>query len=94
MNTGKTLCIKRFFGTSENAVKSQTNLERRVGLCPRRHRQEAPESRRFALHLATDSVRHALRENALAASLHDSSIPRKSDRFSQSVVSLRFLTGQ
>jgi exodeoxyribonuclease VII large subunit len=45
------------------------NLDRRVGLCPRRHRQEAPQSRRLALHFATDFVGHPFRENALAASL-------------------------
>jgi hypothetical protein len=28
------------------------NLDRRVGLCPRGYRQEAPESGRFALHFA------------------------------------------
>ena len=32
------LRIKAFYGTSENAVK--TDLDRLVGLCPRGHRQE------------------------------------------------------
>ena len=45
------------------------NLDRRVGLCPRRHRQEAPQSRGLALHFITDLVGHSLREDALAASV-------------------------
>jgi IS4 transposase len=36
------LRIKQFFGTSENAVKTQIWI-RRLGLRPRRHRQEAPQ---------------------------------------------------
>jgi hypothetical protein len=29
-------------------------MDRCIGLCPRRHRQEAPQSGRFALHFITD----------------------------------------
>jgi hypothetical protein len=42
------------------------DLDRRVGVCPR---QEAPRSGCAALHVATDSVGHPVREDALAASL-------------------------
>ena len=42
------LRIKQFYGTSENAVKTQTDC--RLGLRPRRHRQEAPRPGRLALH--------------------------------------------
>jgi len=39
------------------------NLDCRLGLRPRRHRQEAPHPRRLALHIAPDSLGYALREN-------------------------------
>ena len=45
------------------------NLDRRVGLCPRRHRQKASQSGRIALHFATDIFAHPVRENAHPASL-------------------------
>jgi hypothetical protein len=35
-----------------------TNLDRRVGLCPRGYRQKAPQSGRFTLHYVTDIDRH------------------------------------
>jgi len=44
------LRIKQFFGTSENAGKNP-DLDRRLGLRPRRHRQEAPQARSLALHM-------------------------------------------
>ena len=39
-----------------------TDLERRLGLRPGRHRQEAPRPGRFALHFAPDPLRHPLRK--------------------------------
>lgn len=61
------LRIKKFFGTSENAVKTQIWIA--VSVCARRHHQEKAATGRFALHFATDFVGHPVRENALAASL-------------------------
>ena len=52
------LRIKQFYGTSENAVK--TDLDCRLGLRPRRHRQEAPRPGRLALHV-TDPLGEPLR---------------------------------
>lgn len=43
------------------------NLDRRVGLGPRRHHQKAPQTSGFALHIATDSFGHPVRENARSA---------------------------
>jgi len=39
------------------------NLDRRVGLCPRRHHQKAPQPSGFALHIATDSFGQRFRKN-------------------------------
>ena len=47
------LRIKQFYGTSENAVKTQIWG---LGLRPRRHRQEAPRPGRLALHFEILSV--------------------------------------
>ena len=46
-----------------------TDMDRCFGLCPRRHRQEASQPRRFALHFAIDFVGHPFREDAHPASL-------------------------
>jgi hypothetical protein len=51
------------------------NLDRGVGLCPGRHRQEAAQSGRLALHFATDFVGHPFRENA-----HPASLPRRCEQ--------------
>ena len=45
------------------------NLDRRIGLCSRRYRQEASQSGRFALHFVTDIFAHPVRENAHPASV-------------------------
>lgn len=50
--------------------REDPNLDRRLGLRPRRHRQEAPQSRRFALHIAPDSLGHTLRENPYGSSAY------------------------
>jgi hypothetical protein len=56
------LRIKQFYGTSEK----RANLDRGFGLRARRHRQKAARSGPLALHFATDSLSHPLRENAYA----------------------------
>jgi hypothetical protein len=38
-------------------------LSGRLGLRPRRHRQEAPQPGRLALHIAADPLGHPFREN-------------------------------
>ena len=43
------------------------NLDRRVGLRPRRHHHKAPQPSGCALHIATDSFGHPVRENARPA---------------------------
>ena len=86
------LRIKQFYGTSENAVKTQS-LDCRLGLRPRRHRQEAPRPGRLALHFVTDPLGDPLRENA-----HTSSTcgrRKQMQRFAnnQPIEFIRFLTG-
>jgi len=56
------LRIKRFYGTSENAVKSQIWIAVSVYVLVAIY-QEAPQPRYVALHFATDSLGHALRKN-------------------------------
>ena len=85
------LRIKQFYGTSENAVKTQIYC--RLGLRPRRHRQEAPRPGRLALHFVTDPLGDPLRENA-----HTSSTcgrRKQMQRFAnnQPIEFIRFLTG-
>ena len=45
------------------------NLDRNIGLCPRRHHPKASQRRGFTLHFATDPFGHRLRENAHPTSL-------------------------
>jgi hypothetical protein len=47
--------------------RKDPNLDRRLSLRPRRHRQEAACLGRLALHIATDLLGHPLRENADAS---------------------------
>jgi hypothetical protein len=44
------------------------NLDHRIRLCPRRYRQKTSQTRRNALHLATDFLTHPVREDAHLAS--------------------------
>ena len=86
------LRIKQFYGTSENAVKTQIWIAV-VGLRPRRHRQEAPRPGRLALHFVADPLGDPLRENA-----HTSSTcgrRKQMQRFAnnQPIEFIRFLTG-
>ena len=69
------------------------DLDCRLGLRPRRHRQEAPRPRRLALHFVTDPLGDPLRENA-----HTSSTcgrRKQMQRFAnnQPIEFIRFLTG-
>ena len=68
------LRIKRFY-RHVGERGEDANLDRGVGLRPGRHRQEATQPRRLALHIATGLFGHTIRENALAASLSGQSTP-------------------
>ena len=86
------LRIKQFYGTSENAVKTQIWIAVSV-YRPRRHRQEAPRPGRLALHFVTDPLGDPLRENA-----HTSNTcgrRKQMQRFAnnQPIEFIRFLTG-
>src|SRR3989338_6139309 len=70
------------------------NLDRHVGLYPRRHRQEAPQSGRLALHIVTDIVAHPIREDALAASVSVQRLHSTRGCASQPDESIHFLTGR
>jgi hypothetical protein len=74
--------------------RQDANLDRRVGLRPCRHHQEAPQPRRLALHFATDLVTHPFREDALAASLSRDRLQFQQCQYQQPAESIRFLTGQ
>jgi hypothetical protein len=69
------------------------NLDRRFCLRTRRHYQEASQSGRLALHFVTDSVSHAVRENAHTASLTGHRAFFRRSRPKQPTESIRFLTG-
>ena len=70
------------------------NLDRRVGLCARRHHQEEVATGRLALHFATDFVGHPFRENALPASLSSQRVHSSRGRTVQPTESIHDLTGQ
>ena len=85
------LRIKQFYGTPERG--EDADLDCRLGLRPRRHRQEAPRPGRLALHFVTDPLGDPLRENA-----HTSSTcgrRKQMQRFAnnQPIEFIRFLTG-
>src|SRR5215813_12023351 len=70
------------------------NLDCRLGLRPRRHRQEAPYPRRFALHIAPDSLGYALRENIDRSSACWRRYQRRYFPNNYPIESIRLLTGQ
>jgi len=70
------------------------NLDRGVGLCPGRHRQEAAQSGRLALHFATDFVGHSFREDAHPASLPGRCQQNCRELRVQPIESVHDLTGQ
>ena len=45
------------------------DLDRRLGLRPRRHRQEAPQARSLALHIAPGPLGQALRKTTVRSTL-------------------------
>src|SRR3954467_8690891 len=62
------LRIKRFYGTSENTVKTQI-LDRRVGLRARRHRPQTAEPGGLALHNFAGGFGVSIRKNPVADSI-------------------------
>ena len=70
------------------------NLDRRIGLCSRRYRQEASQSGRFALHFVTDIFACPVRKNAHPASLCGQRLQIQTRQQLQSAESIRVLTGQ
>ena len=82
------------FGSSSSTARRRTRCpDCRLGLRPRRHRQEAPRPGRLALHFVTDPLGDPLRENA-----HTSSTcgrRKQMQRFAnnQPIEFIRFLTG-
>ena len=56
------------------------NLDRGLGLCAGRHRQEALATRRLALHFAADPLAHPVRENAHFTGSLAGSARRRSER--------------
>ena len=84
------LRIKQFYGTSENAV---ADLDCRLGLRPRRHRQEAPRPGRLALHFVTDPLGDPLRENAHTSSTCGRRKQMQRFENNQPIEFIRFLTG-
>jgi len=71
-----------------------SNLDRRCSLCPCRHPQEAPQSRRLALHIAPDPVSDALRENTALSDSYRKWVQTRWRRPVQPVEFDRILTGQ
>ena len=87
--------ISGFPATRVTAVRKMIDpdMDCRLGLRPRRHRQEAPRPGRLALHFVTDPLGDPLRENA-----HTSSTcgrRKQMQRFAnnQPIEFIRFLTG-
>lgn len=68
-------------------------LDRRVGLCLRRYRQKASQSRRLSLPLATDLVTHLVREEAYPASLCRQQLHFRTGHHPLPFESIRVLTG-
>ena len=67
--------------------------DRRLGLCPRRHRQETPQPGCVARHVATDFFWHPLLEDVLAASLSWRRPQRRTEQRLQPSKSIRVLIG-
>src|SRR4030065_933241 len=71
-----------------------TNLDRRVGLCPRRYRKKAPQPGRLALHFITDFFSYPVREDAHTASVCGQRVHSNRGCILQPNESIRVLTGQ
>ena len=87
------LRIKAFYGTSENAVKTQIWIAV-SRLRPRRYRSEAAGAGSQPLPNSTDSECDAFRENATFTGTSAIRLPKQFTRFFQPVDSLRFIAGQ
>src|ERR1017187_10059100 len=70
------------------------NLDRRVRLCPRRHRPEASRAGRQPLPNSTDLERDAIRENAHFTGPSGLRLRRRFTRRQQPIDSIRLLAGQ
>src|ERR1017187_1412770 len=70
------------------------NLDRRVRLCPRRHRPEASRAGRQPLPNSTDLERDAIRENAHFTGPSGLRLQRRFTRRQQPIDSIRLLAGQ
>src|ERR1017187_7129455 len=70
------------------------NLDRRVRLCPRRHRPEASRAGRRPLPNSTDLERDAIRENAHFTGPSGLRLQRRFTRRQQPIDSIRLLAGQ
>ena len=62
-------------------------------VCAHRHRQEAPQARSFALHIVTDLVGHAFRENACKQGTFMHAIHSRARPILQPIESTMILTG-
>ena len=69
------------------------DLDCRLGLRPRRHRQEVPRPGRLALHFVTDPLGDPLRENALTSSTCGRRKQMQRFANNQPIEFIRFLTG-
>jgi hypothetical protein len=69
------------------------DLDRRLGLRPRRHRQEASRPGRLALHFAPDPLGHPFRENAHRSSTCQRRQQMQPPANNQPIGIVRFLTG-
>ena len=69
------------------------DLDCRLGLRPRRHRQEAPRPGRLALHFVTDPLGDPLRENAPTSSTRGRRKQMQRFANNQPIEFIRFLTG-
>jgi len=78
------LRIKKFLGTSENAVKTQICV-RRIHLCAHCHRQEGASTQCLAIHIAADSFGLGFRKNTDLFRLPAPRIPRKSIKYRQPI---------
>ena len=86
------LRIKAFFGTSERGEDS--DMDRRVGLRPGRHRSQAAGPGVEPLPNSTDSERDAFRENAPFTGPSALRLPTELTPFRQPVGSVRLIAGQ
>ena len=73
--------------------REDANLDRDLRVSAKRHRQKAPEARILDLHIATDLVSHAFRENACKRSAFLLELQYRSRASRQPIESTMILTG-